>query len=394
MDFEPASLAAERMGVTVRAVQKWAKEGKIKGAKKIGRDWMIPVDACRPGTENSGDCEDTENKERYIMLHLTGDSFALGKCLESVNDIQDEDERNLALGEYYYYCGELEKASEILEPYLDAENPAFLCTAALICAFANLSHKHLNMTEFAIGILREKLKTDFKKETDIEAIALGVFLHALIAIQFHYDYDKIPPLEDYVRYLPEGLKLYACYLMAYKAYFEKDYSRSLGIANTALGCCRETYPIPMAYLHTIAAIDLINLSKPEKAKIRMEKAWEFAGKDNLVMVIVEHYGLLQGMTEVFFKKNHPEAYNRIITVTKGFNVGWYKYHNKKTGRTVAGNLTTTEFTIAMLFNRGWKVKEIAAHIELSERTVKNYIQIIYEKLGINNKKELERFMLK
>ena len=45
MKFETASQAAERMGVTVRAVQKWAKEGKLEGAQKVGRDWMIPFGA-------------------------------------------------------------------------------------------------------------------------------------------------------------------------------------------------------------------------------------------------------------------------------------------------------------------------------------------------------------
>ena len=48
----------------------------------------------------------------------------------------------------------------------------------------------------------------------------------------------------------------------------------------------------------------------------------------------------------------------------------------------------------MLYNRGWRMKEIATHLELSERTVKNYMQVVYEKLGINNKRELEKFMLK
>lgn len=391
MEFESAGKTAERLGVTVRAVQKWAKEGKISGAKKTGRDWMIPVDACRPGNEIT---KEIMGSDKYLILHLTGAFFQKGKCLDYMNEFQDGDEKNIALGEYYYYSGELEKASEILEPYLNSDDPGFLCTSAVIGAFANLSHGHINMTEYCVKMLVNKLREGYRIETEEDVIALVVLVHSIIAIQFHYDYDKIPPLEDYVRFLPEGLKLYGCYLLAYKAYFEKDYSRSLGIVNTAIACCRDVYPIPMAYLHIMSAVDLINLSKPEEANERMEKAWELVGEDKLVMLFVEHYGLLQGMIEVFFRKKYPEAFNKIISITKNFNVGWYQYHNKKTGNTVAGNLTTTEFTIAMLFNRGWRVKEIANHIELSERTVKNYLQIIYEKLGINSKKELERFMLK
>ena len=45
MAFQTAKEAADRLGVTIRAVQKWAKEGKLDGAKKVGRDWMIPEEA-------------------------------------------------------------------------------------------------------------------------------------------------------------------------------------------------------------------------------------------------------------------------------------------------------------------------------------------------------------
>ena len=50
-------------------------------------------------------------------------------------------------------------------------------------------------------------------------------------------------------------------------------------------------------------------------------------------------------------------------------------------------------TIAMLYNRGWTAKEIAAYMNLSPRTITNTIQVIYQKLGISSKRELGQFML-
>lgn len=41
--------------------------------------------------------------------------------MDFINGIENEDERKLALGEYYYHRGECEKAVEILEDYLDSE---------------------------------------------------------------------------------------------------------------------------------------------------------------------------------------------------------------------------------------------------------------------------------
>ena len=99
------------------------------------------------------------------------------------------------------------------------------------------------------------------------------------------------------------------------------------------------------------------------------------------------------MIERFFQKDDPEAFERIIAITYSFSAGWRKIHNPIAQHEVADNLTTTEFTIAMLYNRGWTAKEIAAYMNLSPRTITNTIQVIYQKLGISGKRELGRFML-
>ncbi|MGN0184632.1 MAG: helix-turn-helix transcriptional regulator, partial [Aristaeellaceae bacterium] len=108
----------------------------------------------------------------------------------------------------------------------------------------------------------------------------------------------------------------------------------------------------------------------------------------------EHHGLLQGMIERFFQKDDPEAFEKIIAITYSFSAGWRKIHNPIARHEGADNLTTTEFTIAMLYNRGWTAKEIAAYMNLSPRTITNTIQVIYQKLGISGKRELGQFMLR
>jgi excisionase family DNA binding protein len=40
--------AAQKWGVTTVAVRKWIERGKLPGAQKIGRDWLIPVDTQKP----------------------------------------------------------------------------------------------------------------------------------------------------------------------------------------------------------------------------------------------------------------------------------------------------------------------------------------------------------
>ena len=153
------------------------------------------------------------------------------------------------------------------------------------------------------------------------------------------------------------------------------------------------YPIPAIYVHLVAAMDLMSLKRVIEARQHVAQAWALARPDGLIEPFGEHHGLLQGMVERFFQKEDSEVLERIIAITYSFSAGWRKIHNPIAHHEVADNLTTTEFTIAMLYNRGWTAKEIATYMNLSPRTITNAIQVIYQKLGISGKRELEQFML-
>ena len=99
------------------------------------------------------------------------------------------------------------------------------------------------------------------------------------------------------------------------------------------------------------------------------------------------------MTESCLKKDYPKELEEIISITYRFSAGWRKVHNPETGAEVADNLTTTEFSIAMLASRGWSNENIAVHLGLSSNTVRNYLSATYNKLGINDRKELIKYML-
>jgi len=45
MEYFIAKQVAERFNVTPRTVTNWCKAGLLPGARKPGRDWLIPVEA-------------------------------------------------------------------------------------------------------------------------------------------------------------------------------------------------------------------------------------------------------------------------------------------------------------------------------------------------------------
>lgn len=336
-------------------------------------------------------------KEKHttrVPMLLMSSAFPLGRCIEFIESIDDVPQKEMAYAEYYYFSGRHEKAVEYAEMYLNCEDIMLKLSASLIYTFANLSLDRIHSARFGLERLKEYLKEAMLEETDKKTRACCVFVATAAHTLLHIPVGDLPPLAEYLSEFTKGMQLWGAYVLAHKAYLVKDYQRSLGIVQTCLMTCSKVYPIAMIYLNLVVAMDLMNLKETDKAKVYFMKVWEISRPDNLIEGIGEHHGLLQGLIETCMKKDYPEDYARIINITYKFSAGWRRIHNPDTNEDVADNLTTTEFTIAMLANRGWTNKEISGYLEITPRTVKQHLTCVFNKLNIENRKQLKNFMLR
>lgn len=336
-------------------------------------------------------------KEKHttrVPMLLMSSAFPLGRCIEFIESIDDVPQKEMAYAEYYYFSGRHEKAVEYAEMYLNCEDIMLKLSASLIYTFANLSLDRIHSARFGLVRLKEYLKEAMLEETDKKTRACCVFVATAAHTLLHIPVGDLPPLAEYLSEFTKGMQLWGAYVLAHKAYLVKDYQRSLGIVQTCLMTCSKIYPIAMIYLNLVVAMDLMNLKETDKAKVYFMKVWEISRPDNLIEGIGEHHGLLQGLIETCMKKDYPEDYARIINITYKFSAGWRRIHNPDTNEDVADNLTTTEFTIAMLANRGWTNKEISEYLEITPRTVKQHLTCVFNKLNIENRKQLKNFMLR
>lgn len=336
-------------------------------------------------------------KEKHttrVPMLLMSSAFPLGRCIEFIESIDDVPQKEMAYAEYYYFSGRHEKTVEYAEMYLNCEDIMLKLSASLIYTFANLSLDRIHSARFGLERLKEYLKEAMLEETDKKTRACCVFVATAAHTLLHIPVGDLPPLAEYLSEFTKGMQLWGAYVLAHKAYLVKDYQRSLGIVQTCLMTCSKVYPIAMIYLNLVVAMDLMNLKETDKAKVYFMKVWEISRPDNLIEGIGEHHGLLQGLIETCMKKDYPEDYARIINITYKFSAGWRRIHNPDTNEDVADNLTTTEFTIAMLANRGWTNKEISEYLEITPRTVKQHLTCVFNKLNIENRKQLKNFMLR
>ena len=373
--------AAEKWCVSERRINQYCAEGRIPGAQRFGKSWAIPDDAEKPGDPRRTRRQTKSAPEEMApggpldhtnLMPLMNTAFASGHCREAAEGMAAGPQRDIALAEYHYFSGQPEAAAKEAEPYLTSSDMGARLSACLLYAYANLSIGEIPRARFALGELNTFLAAAGEQSPQFRAAS--AFIASTGAVLLHLPLpEEMPEVESFLPLLPPGLRAFALYVQAHYLYLKEEYARSAGIVEATLAMGAANYPIPAIYLHLVAVMDYMSLKQPDRAEIHLLTAWEIARPDDLIEGFGEHYGLLGAMLEAAIKPKWPKDFKRIIDITYRFSSGWRRVHNPITGHDVADDLTTTEFSMAMLAARGWTNQEIAEHLNVSANTVKRFL---------------------
>ena len=389
MGYESVSEAAKRLGVTPRAIQKRIKEGKIKGALLVGSTYIIPTQKAETSKEDTI----VASREWDSPFPLISGFIIPAKSKDYIEGIPDPDLRGIAQAEQFYFSGDNKKAIAILEKYIESNDTRLSLSASLLYVFACMAIGKSHQTQIGLSIIKKNVLHTLERSDDDYLRAFAILIATSQAVLLHKPIPDMPLLRTVLRDLPNGLRQMAAYVLAHKAYLSKNYERTLGICDTVIYYSDKLYTIPHIHLLLISSIALINMKRTEEAKKRCMEAYSIAKAEEYIEPFAENHMLLGGLAEICLKREHPEDFARLVEITRNYGPTWSRVHNSEMNNTVTGGLTTTEFTVAMLYNQSWSIKEISAHMELSERMVKYYVSTVYDKLGISSREELRKFMI-
>lgn len=388
--------AAKKWGISERLVQKYCAQNRIEGIRKFGTAWGIPENALKPvdprkkKTKEAVPCSKPEMEFLYLMP-LMSSSFRPGHCMRSIAAMGDPLQKEVAYAEYFYFTGQAEQAFEKSEAILNSPVMEIRLSAHLIHAYASLTLGRIEQARGTLLNIRNFLSSTEAQSSNRRA-TVG-FISSAASVLLHLPSKNVDSFQKSVPFLPPGLRLFAIYVQAHALYLQKEYSKSAGMAEAALMMSSETHPLAAIYLHLVCVMDYMSMKQTGEAQAHMLSAWKLARPDGFLEPFGEHHGLLGGMLESVIKKSWPEEFKRIIAITYRFSQGWRKVHNPISGQEVADNLTTTEFAAAMLAARGWTNQEIGEHMNLSPNTVKRYISSALQKLHVNRRQDLKKYML-
>lgn len=188
---------------------------------------------------------------KYTVMPLLNSSFEPGKAREIVAGFEDMDVRNIAQAELFYFMGEAESSSEIAERYLTSEIMELRLSASMIYGYSNMTLGNLVAVQRGLEEIQECLKLAMRKKVSEETLAVCVFARYAGAVLLHLPTDGIPSLWKYSSKLPEGVRLFAVYVMAHHSYLNGEYWSAYGSTGYDPGSVSCKYDLYSVYAGTV-----------------------------------------------------------------------------------------------------------------------------------------------
>ncbi len=320
------------------------------------------------------------------IMPLVSARFAPGSAREYIETIEDHEEKQLALADYYQYSGEPQKAVAIAKKYLDHEDMAVKLPAHTICFISGL----------AIGdaaLARKAFRSLEQIESAFDHHGSGKYCTNILRIILYLNGDEVNPPVYIPEELPNGVRYFATFFLALYEYLNERFEKVIGMAKNALILGAEKYPIPKIYLHLISAAALIRLKDLKEAEHQCDLAWEIARADGFFAPFAQLYVLLAGLNGKCIRKTDPEGYREISSYANTYISTWMDVHDGLIDWCPNNGLTKTEQIVAMLFGTGFSAKEIAGLMGLSVNTIKTHIARAYGKTAAKDRGELTRSVL-
>lgn len=393
MEYLSVSEISERWGVTVRQVQRLLAEGRIPGARKYGRSWMIPDDVTKPSgpREKEKPAEQTVPSEISEVIRITSMPMPVDRPDQILEIVEDPWARRQYEAEISYLRGDF---SNVMQCYkVIDDNDAVRVRAALVGVAAAISlgdyRAYSEIEIYLKEIIRANPGSDLAAVAELALASVAV---SVIAPNMVPEWLK---KGDFGAFPKEAGPPYLLYLRSRYFLCVCQYETALCLAQSALLFSRREEGITLTgvYLRVVCALACHNLDREEEARQRLSEAMRIALPHGFVTPFAEMVSDLGGLVEQCLEREFPE-YRDVVVVQWSQTVkNWIEFHNRFTKDNITLILTLREYQISMMVSRHFSYAKIANHFNISVGRLKNIMLEIYQKLMVSGRDELKKYIL-
>lgn len=402
MEYLKIEEIAKKWGIGIRRVQLLCAGGKIEGAVRFGRDWMIPKNAKKPidgrtkmGRALAGENMPLPRKTPFLYMsdlyHTPGSADEVGMSLA-----YNHEARILFEAEVAYSRGEIDKVYDSAN-YLLNKHSGFYAVigAGMLLAMCAIWKGDIQMWRMAkVHISEAPAKTDHDR--DVMQLAISAVDIMLYNVESFPDWFKLGCFEPLHKdAFPAAKVYYAKYLYA------TGYSVATGVVkmegmqglslmsmipNTIepLICWANERNTIMSeiYLRLTCAAVYHNSGNDTEAIRHIDRALALALPDKLYGLIAEYCRALDTLIERRLLVIDEGAWSEVKKLHKIYNEGWSKLSGVVRGKNIITTLSVKEREVAKLAAFGMSNQEIADKLHLSLSVVKQAVRIVSEKSGM------------
>ncbi len=407
MDYLKIGDIARKWGVSTRRVQTLCAAGKIEGAVRFGRDWMIPKSAKRPvdGRTKAGRTSVAEllNSNMPLprktpFLYMTDLYSEPGSARKAMDALAGTHEAQvLFAAEIAYSRGQIDKVYETAN-YLLGKHSGFyaVLSAGMLLALCAIWHGDLSMWRRAKKHIAEApAQTD--QDRDIMLFSITAVDSMLYDVSSFPEWFKIGCFEPLHRdSLPAAKVYYAKYLYATGYAVATKQLQLQGVQGLSLMTMLPFTVEPMisqamadnsvmaeAYLRMTCAVIYHYSGNDVQAVRHIDRALALVLPDQLYGFLAEYCRTLESLLEQRICAVDPAIWDEVKKLYKVYNEGWTKLSGNVRGKNLATTLSKREREVAKLAAFGMQNSEIAQKLHMSLSGVKQAVRIVSEKTGVS-----------
>ena len=406
MEYLNITETAEKWGISPRRLQTLCATGKVEGATRFGKAWMIPkttqkpIDGRTKASKNNTNSlleKDMPLPRKTPFLHMTDLYSVAGNAEKSIAALESNPEAQILLSaEIAYSKGNIEKVYDSAY-YLLHKHSGFyaVISAGMLLGLCAIWRGDLNMWRQAkIHIAEAPAKSE--ADRDIMAFSITAIDSILYDVSSFPEWFKLGRFEPLHKdALPAAKVFYAKYLYAVGYGLATKQLELQGVRGLSLLTMIPNTIEPMIsqavadnsiiaeiYLRMTCAAIYHTSGNREQAIYHIDRALALALPDKLFGILAEYGRTLDSLLEQRISRVDTDAWHKVRDLYNIYMAGWTKLSGSVRGKKLATTLSPKEREVAKLAAFGFKNSQIAESLNMSISAVKQAVTNVSNKTGM------------
>ena len=403
MDYWKVEEAAKEWGISQRRIQTLCAEGKIAGAARFGRAWMLPKgtpkpkDGRRKAVARPLQDVDMPMPRKTPFLCKTNLYHTPGCAEEAIAALANNHEaQTLFSAGIAGYRGQIDQVYESASYLLEKHSGFYaVISAGILLAQCAIWRGDLELWRKAKIHISEANAGD-DREREIVTLSICAVDSMLYDVKEFPDWFKIGCFELLHKdSLPAAKVYYAKYLYAISHGLAAKTFELQGVTGLSLMGLLPVTIEPMIsqamadetviteiYLRLTCAVTYHYSKNDDQAIRHIDRALALALPDRFYGILAEYCRTIGGLLELRLRMLDEKAWSEVSRLARIYMENWSKLGSKATGRQIIANLTAQNRAVARLAAFKLSDAEIAARMNMSVSGVKQAIRIIKQKSGL------------